>query len=150
MLFRSDDAVFTGFDAINAANVKDRIREIGQDAEGADELAVLKQWLKLSEQISAHKKNLKAAEAELDALAYGTYPDLSTADIKTLVIDDKWMVHLATKVRGELARVSQTLTGRIRELAERYDTPLPRLSDEVAALSAQVERHLVRMGVSWT
>jgi type I restriction enzyme M protein len=145
-----DDAVFTGFDAINAANVKDRIREIGQDAEGAEELAVLKQWLKLSEQISAHKKGLKAAEAELDALAYGTYPDLSTADIKTLVIDDKWMVHLATKVRGELARVSQTLTGRIRELAERYDTPLPRLSDEVAALSAQVERHLVRMGVSWT
>ena len=144
-----DDAVFTGFDAINAANVKDRIREIGQDPEGADERAVLKQWLKLSEQISAHKKTLKTAEAELDALAYGKYPDLSKADIKALVIDDKWMAHLAAKVQGELARVSQTLTGRIRELAERYDMPLPMLSDEVAALSARVERHLERMGVSW-
>ena len=28
----------------------------------------------------------------------------------------------------------QTLTGRIRELAERYATPLPELTDEVAAL----------------
>ena len=144
-----DDAVFTGFDAINAANVKDRIREIGQDAEGAEELAVLKQWLKLSEQISAHKKALKAAEAELDALAYGKYPDLREADIKALVIDDKWMAQLTVDVQGELARVSQTLTGRIRELAERYDTPLPRLTDEVATLSARVERHLARMGVSW-
>lgn len=144
-----DDAVFTGFDAINAANVKDRIREIGQDAEGADELAVLKHWLKLSEQISAHKKKLKAAEAELDALAYAKYPELSEADIKTLVIDDKWMARLATKVQGELSRVSQTLTGRIRELAARYDTPLPRLTDEVAALSGRVEQHLARMGLSW-
>ena len=143
-----DDAVFTGFDAINAANVKDRIREIGQDAEGGDERDVLKQWLKLSDQISADKKRLKAAEAELDALAYAKYPDLSEADIKAVVIDDKWMAHLATKVQGELARVSQTLTGRIRELAERYDTPLPRLTDEVAVLSARVERHLKKMGVS--
>tara|TARA_R110001599_G_scaffold17142_18_gene68823 strand:- start:7740 stop:10397 length:2658 start_codon:yes stop_codon:yes gene_type:complete len=142
-----DDAVFTGFDAINAANVKDRIREIGQDAEGADELAVLKQWLKLSEQISAHKKALKAAEAELDVLAYAKYPELSKADIKALVTDDKWMAHLTTKVQSELARVSQTLTGRIRELAERYDTPLPRLTDEVETLSARVAQHLARMGV---
>ena len=144
-----EDAVFTGFDAINAANVKDRIREIGQDAEGADELAILKQWLKLSEQISADKKKLKAAEAELDALAYGKYPDLGKADIKALVIDDKWMAYLADKVQGELARVSQTLTGRIRELAERYDTPLPSLTGEVAILSARVEKHLAKMGASW-
>ncbi|WP_029888968.1 type I restriction-modification system subunit M [Polycyclovorans algicola] len=144
-----DDAVFTGFDTINAASVKDRVREIGQDADAADERTVLKQWLKLSEQISADKKRLKAAEAELDALAYAKYPDLSEAEIKALVIDDKWMATIAADVQGELARVSQTLTGRIRELAERYDTPLPQLTDEVAVLSARVEQHLVRMGVSW-
>lgn len=149
-----DDAVFTGFDTINAASVKDRVREIGQDAAAAaaaaaDERAVLKQWLKLSEQISADKKRLKAAEAKLDAMAYAKYPDLGQADIKALVIDDKWMATIAADVQGELARVSQTLTGRIRELAERYDTPLPQLTDEVAVLSARVGQHLERMGVSW-
>jgi type I restriction enzyme M protein len=52
-------------------------------------------------------------------------------------------------VQGELERVSQTLTGRIRELADRYAMPLPQLTDEVATLAARVEQNLARMGVSW-
>ena len=49
-------------------------------------------------------------------------------------------------MQGELDRVSQTLTGRIRELAERYATPLPQLTDEVATLAARVEEHLEEDG----
>ncbi|MDO9224908.1 MAG: class I SAM-dependent DNA methyltransferase [Pseudomonadota bacterium] len=142
-----EDAAFSGFDSITAAAVKDRIREIGKDPDGADEMKVLKQWLGLSEQITALKKHLKAAEAALDALAYAQYPKLLDAEIKALVLDDKWMARLAAVVQGELDRVSQTLTGRIRELAERYATPLPELTDEVAALAARVEQHLKNMGV---
>ena len=41
------------------------------------------------------------------------------------------------------------LTGRIRELAERYAMPLPQLVDEVATLAARVDEHLKRMGASW-
>jgi len=65
---------------------------------------------------------------------------------QTLVVDDKWLATLAAAVQGELDRVSQTLTGRIRELAERYATPLPQLTIEVAALAARVDEHLKRMG----
>jgi type I restriction enzyme M protein len=85
----------------------------------------------------------------LDAQAHDKYPTLTTAEIQSLVIDDKWMATLAGTVQGELDRVSQTLTGRIRELAERYATPLPKLTDEVAALAARVEEHLAKMGTSW-
>jgi type I restriction enzyme M protein len=49
-------------------------------------------------------------------------------------------------VQGELDRVSQTLTGRIRQLAERYATPLPQLTDEVEKLAARVDKHLKKMG----
>ncbi len=66
-------------------------------------------------------------------------------EIKTLVVDDKWLTTLASAVQGELDRVSQTLTGRIRQLAERYAAPLPQLVDEVAELSARVDEHLKRM-----
>jgi len=59
------------------------------------------------------------------------------------------MAHLSAAVQGELDRVSQTLTGRIRELAERYEKPLPELTDEVAVLAARVEAHLEKMGVVW-
>jgi type I restriction enzyme M protein len=51
-------------------------------------------------------------------------------------------------VQGELDRVSQTLTGRIRELSERYASPLPKLTDEVEKLSARVNEHLKKMGFS--
>ena len=58
---------------------------------------------------------------------------------------------LETRVRElyairELDRVSQALTGRIRQLAERYATPLPLMQDELAALEAKVARHLASMG----
>ena len=56
------------------------------------------------------------------------------------------MATLTAVVQSELDRVSQTLTGRIRQLAERYATPLPQLVDEVAALAARVDGHLKKMG----
>ena len=142
-----EDAVFSSFDSITAAAVKDPIREIGKDPEGADELKVLKQWLGYGEQIAALKKQIRAAEAALDTLTYEKYPKLSEAEIKTLVVDDKWMARLQTAVQGKLDRVSQTLTGRIRELAERYATPLPQLTEQVATLATRVEEHLKKMAL---
>jgi type I restriction enzyme M protein len=37
----------------------------------------------------------------------------------------------------------------IRQLAERYATPLPKLTDEVADLAAKVDQHLQKMGAVW-
>ena len=144
-----EDAAFSGFDKINAAQVKDRVKEIDADPDGEEELAVLKQWLKLSEQESKLKKAVKERDAQLDQLAHDHYAKLSVAEIKTLVVDDKWLARLSADLQGELDRVGQTLTGRIRELADRYATPLPQLVEEVAVLSAKVEEHLKRMGATW-
>jgi type I restriction enzyme M protein len=52
------------------------------------------------------------------------------------------MNRLQAAVQGELDRVTQTLTGCIRELAERYTMPLPQLIDEVETLADRVEEHL--------
>lgn len=56
------------------------------------------------------------------------------------------MTRIEAAVQGELDRVSQTLTSRIRELAERYATPLPELETEVEQLAARVGVHLAQMG----
>ena len=142
-----DDGIFAGYDGITAVAVKDRMHEIGSDLDGAEELKLLKGWLELGNRIAALKKQLREADAALDLLAYEKYPLLAQVEIQSLVIADKWMATLAASVQGELDRVSQTLTGRLRELAQRYATPLPALVDEVAALSAKVAAHLQRMGV---
>ncbi|WP_439113883.1 N-6 DNA methylase [Hydrogenophaga sp.] len=144
-----EDAVFSGFDKINAAAVKDRIKEIATDPDAADERQVLKAWLQLSADEAALKKAVKEMDAALDQRAHDHYAKLTLAEIQALVIHDKWLARLGRDLQAELDRVSQTLTRRIRELAERYEAPLPQLASEVETLSAQVEEHLKRMGVVW-
>jgi type I restriction enzyme M protein len=45
--------------------------------------------------------------------------------------------------------VSQTLTGRLRELAERYVVSLPKRTAELSMLGSQVDEHLKKMGAKW-
>jgi type I restriction enzyme M protein len=59
------------------------------------------------------------------------------------------MGRLSAAVQVELDRVSQTLTDRIRQLAERYATPLPQLNDELATLNDRVKLNLAKMGAAW-
>jgi type I restriction enzyme M protein len=66
-----------------------------------------------------------------------------------LVVADNWIGALGDAVHNELDRVSQTLTRRIRQVAERYATPLPQLEDEVNAFARRVEGHLKKMGSAW-
>jgi type I restriction enzyme M protein len=94
------------------------------------------------------RRALKDAEADLDAKAYAKYPKLTGAEIQTLVVDDKWLAALEAAIHGEMDRISQALTTRVKELAERYEV-MPRLNTNVAELEQTVNRHLERMGFSW-
>ncbi len=142
----SEEGAFGELEKIGKPAVTARLKEIKGDADVKDEVAVLKDWLKLSEEESALKKQAKAAEAELDTLAYEKYPKLTEADIKRLVVDDKWLAALEGAISGEMDRVSQGLTQRVKELAERYETPLPEMTERVAELEAKVNGHLAKMG----
>ncbi|HET9034225.1 MAG TPA: type I restriction-modification system subunit M [Dokdonella sp.] len=144
-----EDAAFSGFDKINKAAVKERLDEIGDDRESRDEIVVLKQWQKLDREKSSLKKQIKEVESELDAAAYAKYPQLSETEIKTLAVDDRWLGTLETVIHGEMDRISQGLTRRVRELAERYAESMPQLVDRVAELQAKVDAHLERMGFAW-
>ena len=46
-------------------------------------------------------------------------------------------------------RVSQQLTQRVKELAVRYETPLPQMVSRMAECEATVNRHLETMGFAW-
>jgi type I restriction enzyme M protein len=144
-----EDGAFAEIDKVNKANVAARLKEIEGDHDAKDEAAVLNAWLKLNNEEADLKKRLKEAEAALDAQAYARYPKLTEAEIKTLVVDDKWLAALDAAIHGEMERVSQQLTQRVKELAERYETPLPQMTSRVADLEAKVNRHLEKMGFSW-
>jgi len=119
------------------------------DAEAKDEAAALKEWLKSKDEEDKLKKKLAELEDALDVAAYKKYPTLTEDEVKTLVVEDKWLATLDARIHGEMDRVSQQLTARVRELAERYESALPKLTDRVAELETKVNGHLERMGFSW-
>ena len=145
-----EEGAFAELDKVNKANVAARLKEIKSDKEAKDETAVLSDWLRLNADEADLKKQVKDAEAALDAKSYAHYPKLTESEVKALVVDDKWLAALDAVVHGEMDRVSQQLTQRVKELAERYETSLPQMVSRVAELEAKVNRHLREMGFSWT
>jgi type I restriction enzyme M protein len=133
-------------DKLTRSSVAVRLKEVNSDRDADDERKALHDYVALADASADTHAKLKAAQDALTEKVAAKYPTLTEDEIKTLVVDDKWLSSIAAAVQGELDRVSQTLTGRIRELAERYATPLPRLTDELATLTAQVEERLTKMG----
>ncbi len=148
-----EEGAFSELEKVNKAGVMARVKELQADSGrltvDGEELAPLQEWLKLNGEEGELKKKLKDAEADLDAKAYAHYPKLTEAEIKTLVVDDKWLAFLDAVIHSEMDRVSQSLTQRVKELAERYETPTPQMNNRVDDLEAKVNRHLEKMGFSW-
>ena len=128
------------------AEAEARLREIQRDPDAEDEYNLLQDYLALVDKEAAAWKKVNAAQKDLDEATFAQFRLLKEADIRQLVVEDKWLATLAADVQTELDRVSQGLTGRLKQLAGRYATPMPRLLEEVEALSARVDKHLARMG----
>ena len=164
-----EEGAFSDLEKINRAEVSRRLKEL-QEAEAAEkknaaakvaeepvpfgeseesDTGALLEWLNLDGREAELKRKLKIAQESLMERVLQQYARLTEDEIKALVVDDKWLATIAGAVEGELDRVSQTLTGRIRQLAERYATTLPQLTDEVATLASRVDEHLKKMGAVW-
>ena len=143
-----EDGPFAELDKVNKTNVTAWLREIKGNKDATEETSVLNDWLKLNKEETGLKKRLKEAEAALDIQAYAQYPKLTESEIRTLVVDNKWLATLDVAIHSEIDRVSQQLTQRVRELAERYEMPLPRMLERVDELTAKVNGHLNVMGFS--
>jgi type I restriction enzyme M protein len=144
-----EEGAFSELDKITKGNVTARLKEIVADKEFEGEAEVLKLWLSLNNQEAELKKALSEAKAALDASALAQYPRLTEDDIKMLVVDDKWLAALDAAIHDEIDHVNHQLTQRVKELTERYETPLPQMVSQVAELEVKVDRHLGRMGYRW-
>ena len=140
---------------ISKTNVKRRLKEIMPrkdtkiDADLKDEFDLLETLVWLYEEEDDKNKKLRAEEKELELKVIKRYPVLSEDEIKHLVIEKKWMTEIKNRVQTETDAVSYCLTQRIKELAERYETTLAELTNEVDSLTAKVEYHLKQMNFTW-
>lgn len=135
---------------ISQKSLKSAFKEIGiPKADTQEEYDMLQKYQKLMEQEAATKTKIKTAKEALEKKVIAQYPKLSIDEIKTVVVDKKWMSAIELRIRTEMDNISHRLTQRIKELAERYETPMPALSDEVSVLEQRVNSHLEKMGFSW-
>lgn len=137
-------------DKLTKASVSARLKEIKNHPDSADERKVLGDYLTLIEKEAELSAKAETAHEELIAKVVANYGELTEDDIKALVVEDKWLTSIETTVQGEVDRVSQTLAGRLRELAQRYATPLPKLASDISILAARVDEHLKKMGATWS
>lgn len=126
------------------------VKDLGsRDNDNADEYDMLQEYKKLMEEETEVQDKIKAALKELEILIIKKYPTLSIDEIKTIVVDKKWMHSIEQSIKTEMDNISHRLTQRIKELAERYETPLPKLSQSVDELTAKVADHLKKMNFIW-
>ena len=141
-----EEGLFAELDKITKTTVAARLKEIKNDSTAQDERDALNAWQTLYNQQNDAKRALKTAEVDLDKRVYDTYPSLSEEEIQTLVVNDKWLATLELAFHGEMNRISQALTQRIKQLAERYETPVSVHVQRVSELEAKVNAHLASMG----
>ena len=139
---------------ITAAGVKARLKALTPDLttfhetqdDNDDEWDALQHCLSLIETKSKAEKTVKDAQLALDEQVLAHYATLTEAEIKTLVVNDKWVASIQSAIESEVQRVIQALTERVKELEERYADPLPVLAQEVEGYSVKVEKHLRNIG----
>ena len=141
---------------ITASSVKGRLKALTPDfvtphvmQDNDDERDALDHCLSVLDAKSKADKAVKEAQLALDTQVLAHYATLTEAEIKTLVVEDKWFASIHAAIDGEVQRLTQALAARVQELEERYAQPLPDLEHEVETFSAKVAVHLKNMGVDW-
>jgi len=126
------------------------IKDIKADPAEEEALVMANALLKMFTEEATIKKQIKAKEAELDELTLKKYSEFTEADVRNLVVDDKWIASLNALMQSEIDAISQRLTGRIKELADRYENTLGELTTNTKSLEENVSTHLEKMGLVWS
>lgn len=164
----SEDGLFADMEKVNATEVNKLLKQIkpvkklkavpadyGMVAEPnaayetQSNFEILEEYLACTITIKGANAKIKKLNAELEQAVLEKYPQLSEAEIKNLVLKHKWQEHLENALQQEQERISQNLTQRIKELAERYAITLPKLEAEALVASQKVKAHLEKMGWIW-
>ena len=132
---------------ITQALIGSRKKELDSGLEEDSELKAIEEYLSLYKIESDIKKSYKKSKLELDNLVVKKYKELSEAEIKSLIIDCKWLGELRTKIIREIDDISENLVDCITVLKKRYSEPLPILNTNVDELSKKVDDHLKQMGI---
>lgn len=134
---------------ITKAALKEAIKTFKDLPDSDKERATLAQCASLFQSAGAANQAVKDAKSALDAEVLARYDELTEDEIKSLVVNDKWLLSIGMALREEVDRLSTALAKRIQDLEQRYAEPLPNIERELDSLNERVESHLKQMGLLW-
>jgi type I restriction enzyme M protein len=126
-----------------------REKAISGDKNFEDELKVISSYLSLLDRQTDVNRKIRDLQKALESKVWNKYRELTDREIKVLVVDDKWIQILDNAIHTEMQRISQGLTQRIKELADRYETPLPVQLLSLKSQEQKINIHLSKMGFVW-
>lgn len=136
-------------DKVDAKGVAARLKELKISNPKGEEYVMLKQFVDLMESLAKQNKAVKKMNAELEGKVRDKYALLTDGEILDLLVDRKWYATIFDGIKALYVAASRQMTGRIVELAERYEETLPELTTAVADYEAKVRTYLERMGLVW-
>ena len=110
------------------------------------ERAILQTAQTLMTQEKVAKDAVKTLSEALNLAIFKQFGQLSEAEIKQLVVKDKWLVTLQSRIENRLENSIQQLISRLNTLEDRYRSPMAELAQEVEIWQSKVDAHLKNMG----
>lgn len=144
-----EEGIFSDMEKLNLKNAKDFYKERKSGNASKEELKYIKNYVDTQEALGGISKLIKIAKENLEGKVVAQYPLLTEAEIKDMVINHKWTPVLQQALQNEQEKLSQNLTQRIKELADRYATSLPQLAVRLSEVETKVLSHLQKMGLVW-
>ena len=133
--------VYDDKDKMTLKSLKEAIRQTSDK----NEQEIYNKALQILTEQKELESTLKAATGELNQKVFDKFKTLDESEIKTLVVDDKWLSNLKEQILSTVERAVQEQITRISTLAARYDKTLDELTTRANDLSLRVKAHLDAM-----
>ncbi len=114
---------------------------------GGESIKLWKDWLSIMEGKKKLDKERSEKEKQLTSAVVAKYAALTEDEIKTLVVDRKWLATIRRQELDLMQTVTHNLTAELSAIAQRYADTLPSLENSLAEHESKVMDWLKEMGV---
>jgi type I restriction enzyme M protein len=135
---------------VSKTNIVASLKKYKDNKDYSKELKLWKEYLTLFEEEAKIKKEAKEERKKLETKVWEKYKTLSMDEIQQIVLDLKWLGTVKDAINTEMNAINKRLTGRIKEIVERYEFTLGSLDQATKELEEKVNAHLTKMGLVWS
>lgn len=139
--FANDEKALQALQA-KLEELQSKIEEL-ESEEGYEDTKEYKEAKKQDKQLKA---DIKATIKKLTDEVVAKYKALTEDEIRSLVVNNKWLTTLQNRMESEMTRVSQEMTTTVLDLQHRYAKTLQEIEQSVTDAEAAVKEYLQQMG----